>query len=61
MPLLNWQAGMGQEVDDYVISPRFWIYWVITLPLTILVLVSWGIWACLTADRTPENDGAKYA
>lgn len=61
MPLLNWQAGMGQEVNDYVILPRFWIYWAITLPLTIVVLVLWGIWAYLTADRTAENDGVKYA
>src|SRR5271156_1942463 len=25
-------------------SHRFWIYWVITVPVTIVVLVLWNIW-----------------
>ena len=40
MPLFEWDA-----VDDgTVVSKRFWIYWAVTVPLTILTLVVWVLW-----------------
>lgn len=38
--MFNWQADSGITV----VSPRFWIYWAITLPLTIVVVLVWFIW-----------------
>ncbi|TGO13245.1 hypothetical protein BTUL_0073g00130 [Botrytis tulipae] len=26
------------------VSPSFWIYWVITLPVTLIILVLWYLW-----------------
>lgn len=53
MPLLNWQA---EAIED-IVSPRFWIYWAVTLPLTITVLVAWGMWLTVTADKTVKDKG----
>jgi CorA-like Mg2+ transporter protein len=39
MPMLNWDAA----ADDRIVSRRFWIYWIVTLPLTFLVFALW--WA----------------
>ncbi|KAL9114442.1 MAG: hypothetical protein Q9227_001523 [Pyrenula ochraceoflavens] len=38
--MFDWQ----HNADPAVISSRFWIYWVITIPLTALTLVGWGVW-----------------
>jgi len=27
-----------------IVSSRFWVYWAVTVPLTLLVLVIWAIW-----------------
>ncbi|KAH7087012.1 hypothetical protein FB567DRAFT_629057 [Paraphoma chrysanthemicola] len=37
MDMFDWQASKGTSV----ISSRFWIYWAVTVPLTILVLSIW--------------------
>jgi hypothetical protein len=39
MPTLNWDAATYNRI----VSPRFWIYWIVTVPLTLLVFVIW--WA----------------
>ncbi|KAI9679525.1 MAG: hypothetical protein M1817_005547 [Caeruleum heppii] len=43
MPLFDWKAAPGSPV----VSPRLWLYWAITGPLTILVLVIYGLWTKL--------------
>jgi hypothetical protein len=40
MDMFNWRAPKGSSV----VSPRFWIYWVVTVPLTLVVLTIWSIW-----------------
>jgi hypothetical protein len=37
MPVINWDA-----VDNPVINKGFKYYWAVTVPLTLLVLASWG-------------------
>jgi hypothetical protein len=37
MPVINWDAG-----DAPVINKGFKYYWIVTLPLTLLILVFWG-------------------
>ncbi|KAF2120169.1 hypothetical protein BDV96DRAFT_566805 [Lophiotrema nucula] len=39
MNMFDWFAGDG----DSVVSGRFWIYWSITVPLTLMTV---GIWVC---------------
>lgn len=38
MSMFDWNAG------KQVISDRFWIYWVVTMPLTLLTVISWLMW-----------------
>jgi hypothetical protein len=44
MPLFNWDA----ETQSGVVKSRFWIYWAITVPGTVLVLVVWRLWWVFT-------------
>lgn len=47
MSMFDWQA-------ETVISSRFWIYWIITIPLTVIVLAVWTIWMKWNA-RDPKK------
>ncbi|KAF2834533.1 hypothetical protein M501DRAFT_922224, partial [Patellaria atrata CBS 101060] len=40
MDIFKWDANEASGV----ISARFWIYWAITVPLTLLTFVTWGLW-----------------
>lgn len=40
MPLFDWSAPHGSEV----VNSRFWIYWVVTVPGTLIVLGVWRVW-----------------
>lgn len=40
MPLFQWDAAS----DGMVVSKRFWVYWAVTIPLTVLTLVVWVLW-----------------
>lgn len=37
IPLFQWQATP-------VVSNRFWIYWAVTIPLTLVTLLVWYYW-----------------
>lgn len=34
---------MGSE-NEFTVSNKFWIYWVITIPLTAVTVLIWAIW-----------------
>ncbi|KAF2433802.1 hypothetical protein EJ08DRAFT_583063, partial [Tothia fuscella] len=34
--------------DNQILSPQFWVYWAITIPLTVIVFVFWKIWFMIT-------------
>jgi hypothetical protein len=40
MPLFDWGADSWRGVT----APRFWIYWVVTVPLTGSTLCMWWFW-----------------
>lgn len=49
MGIFDWQSGDesggGDDSDkDPVVGYDFWVYWAITIPLTILILVLWRAW-----------------
>lgn len=42
--MFNWMHGNAPDDDGRVVSMRFWIYWVTTIPLTTGVMVGWYFW-----------------
>jgi hypothetical protein len=49
MSMFDWQADAKPPSSEStggteVVSRRFWIYWLISLPLTIVVLLTWRTW-----------------
>lgn len=45
IPVFNWQASSEDDSSDHsVVSSRFWIYWVVSVPLTAATLLGWRLW-----------------
>jgi glutamate-1-semialdehyde 2,1-aminomutase len=43
--MFNWQASPEDGSSDHgVVSSRFWVYWVVSVPLTATTLVGWRLW-----------------
>ena len=40
IPVFDWDAGTNQSI----VSSRLWMYWAVTIPLTILTIVPWLLW-----------------
>ena len=38
--MFNWQADPGKPV----VSPRFWVYWAITVPVTVVIFLATLCW-----------------
>lgn len=36
------------------VSPRFWLYWVVVVPLTVCVVAAWYIWERQRKRKTHE-------
>jgi hypothetical protein len=51
MDMFDWQAPKGASV----VSFRFWIYWAVTAPLTVVVVSVWFLW--LRTHKKHEVDG----
>ena len=54
MPLFDWSAERGSEV----VGGRFWVYWVVTVPGTVLVLGVWRAWWSWD-DWKGKNEGER--
>jgi hypothetical protein len=54
MSMFNWQAAPGQSV----VASRFWMYWAVTIPLTVFVLVVWLSWLSTHnhSEKTPFDE-----
>ncbi|KAI9838488.1 MAG: hypothetical protein M1838_004562 [Thelocarpon superellum] len=52
MPLFDWDAGPGEPVA----TARFWIYWAVTGPLTIVTLIIWLLWLRREVARNRQED-----
>ncbi|KAK4232797.1 hypothetical protein C8A03DRAFT_19986 [Achaetomium macrosporum] len=45
IPVFDWQASSEDGSSDHsVASSRFWIYWVVSVPLTAATLLGWRLW-----------------
>ena len=53
MDMFDWQAPKGASV----VSFRFWIYWAVTAPLTVVVVSIWFLW--LRTHKKHEVEGRK--
>jgi hypothetical protein len=53
MPMLNWDATAYNEI----VSPRFWIYWMVTVPLTMAVFAVW--WAMQIVKERKQRKAVK--
>ncbi len=40
--MFDWRAI--ETPGQRAISSNFWVYWVVAVPLTILVIVGWRVW-----------------
>lgn len=52
MPLFQWDV----DAPSSIVSNRFWIYWAVTVPLTILTVVSWFLWTRMMSSRHRMQD-----
>ena len=53
MPMLNWDAA----AYDRIVSRRFWMYWIVKVPLTFAVFVIW--WAQQKYKEMEERNANK--
>jgi len=44
MSMFDWQASDDGSSGHGVVSNRFWIYWVVSTPLTAAILAGWRFW-----------------
>ena len=47
MSMFNWQQSddsTSSHGKAMVVSPQFWIYWAVTVPLTLITLIGWALW-----------------
>jgi hypothetical protein len=44
-----------------LISSRFWLYWVTSIPVTVVVIVVWGIWMRYQHRPSEESLGMMEA
>jgi hypothetical protein len=57
MTFFNFQNGSGSgDNDGPVVAPSLWIYFVITIPLTLLIVCIWRIWDKRREKQYAEED-----
>ena len=52
MPLFDWSSSTGGGI----VTQHFWIYWAVTVPLTLAVLLTWTIWDWFRSRRQGKED-----
>jgi hypothetical protein len=56
MSMFNWQYdGGADDSGNRVVSGRFWVYWIIAVPLTLITLLGWGFWWRLEMKRYEKD------
>ncbi|KAK0725499.1 hypothetical protein B0H67DRAFT_598733 [Lasiosphaeris hirsuta] len=49
MTMFNWQTSTSngspeEAAGESAVTPSFWIYWAVTIPLTLFIMVGWWVW-----------------
>lgn len=47
MDMFSWPgtSNKSNETSSLVASPSIWIYWVVAVPLTVITILIWVVWA----------------
>ena len=51
--MIEWNPGSDAGP---VVSPYMWLYWAISIPLTVLVVVVWRIWLSWEDKRFKQEE-----
>ena len=51
---MNAFFAMGSDNSTIIVSDKFWIFWVVTVPVTVAILAGWGFWKEKIFTRMPE-------
>ena len=43
--MFNWGGADRGNTSSLAVSPNIWIYWVITVPLTVVTFLIWLLWS----------------
>lgn len=54
----NSTSSASSSSNPPAVSNQFWIYWVVTIPLTIVIVLTWYIWERRREKRYAEEDTA---
>ncbi len=52
IPMFDWTKPAGHNVN----TQTFWIYWVVTIPLTLTTFIIWGAWFQYKTARDNRED-----
>ena len=42
---------LSTDDNRIILSPQFWIYWAITIPITLTILFGWAAWKYIATNR----------
>lgn len=51
MPMFQWDTTSGTDI----VSHRFWIYWGVTVPLTLVTFLVWVLWMRYKKEENPTR------
>lgn len=51
--MFDWDATNGTDV----VSHRFWIYWVVTIPLVLVTFLVWTVWIRYRREEKTAQNG----
>ncbi|ETS79631.1 hypothetical protein PFICI_09484 [Pestalotiopsis fici W106-1] len=58
MSMFDWSSSESTDSDSpQVVASTFWIYWAVSVPLTLLILVAFRLWWRRQKDRYAEMYG----
>lgn len=53
--MFDWGVPDGGETSSLTASPSMWIYWAITVPLTLMTLIVWMLWSRRENHKSNER------
>lgn len=55
MSFFDYTPTSSSTVEHKQVSDKFWIYWAVTAPITVFVLIVWLIWQLVVTQRARQN------
>lgn len=56
MTFFNFTPDIVGQSGQPRVSDRFWIYWAVTTPITVVVLIAWFVWQLAAARRARQDN-----